>query len=459
MTGYGIIPVFFWCIFMYIKHLLSLGTFSCPISPSVQKVAVDSRLVQEGDIFFALPGDRTDGHLFLADVKQKKAAGAVISKSFQGVIPENFPVMRIENPLKTLQEVARMCVGWARGTIFALTGSVGKTTTKEFIHTIVSQEKQVFATSGTQNSQIGMCRALLNGLQGSEDVLVMEMGMTLPGHIRALTSIATPDIALVTTVCHVHAENFASLKNIAEAKAEIFENNKTKLCLYNADIDHSEVFASTGKGEKRTFSMKQKKAFWSMDVLEDALFVYENGSKIKLPKPKFPAIHVYENLLAAIAGSRSLNVSWDGIQKAIPHLKLYERRLEQKTLRGIHFINDSYNACEKSLVAALGVLEERQTMRKIAVIGQMGELGHFSKECHENVGKKALDVADSLYCLGQECFPMVELWEKEGRKVFWTLSLDELIERLDKDLRKEDCVLVKGSRSNALWKVVEHFSQ
>lgn len=423
-----------------------------------RKVAVDSRKVQEGDVFFALKGDRTDGHLFLEDVCKKQAAGAVISKDFLGKVPKGLAVMRVDDSLKALQELTKSCVEKVNSKIFALTGSIGKTTTKEFIATIVSQEKKVFSTVGTQNSQIGLCLSLLNGLQGDEEWLVLEMGMSLPGHIKALVNIAPPDIALVTTVCLVHAHNFASLKNIAEAKAEIFEHEKTTLSLYNDDIEYKSVFSSTGKGEKKTFSMKNRAAFWYMEERENSLVVYEDGMKIELQKPAFPAPHVYENFLGAIAASRSMEVSFDAIHKAIPLLKLFEKRLECKTLRGINFINDSYNACEKSLVAALEVLRQRNAKRKIAVIGQMGELGSFSQECHERVGIQALQSADFLYCLGQECQPMIDLWEKEKKPHFWTLSLDELLYRLEKDLQKEDVVLVKGSRSNELWKVVDHFS-
>lgn len=445
---------------MELPLLHSLGTFSGPFlhcSPST--VAVDSRLVQPGAIFFALRGEKVDGHMFLQEAWKKGAAGAVIRDDFQGEIPASWPVMRVKDPLAVLQTFARQAIAKNGAKICAITGSIGKTTTKDFLATIVSQEKKVVATEKSHNSQIGLGLTLLNQLKGGEEWIIAEMGMCHAGDISGLTDIAPPDIALVTRVCLVHAANFSSFADIAKAKAEIFAKKKTDLCLFNADSDHADILRQAAGSRGKSFSMQGEGSFWSMQVLENSLLVKEEGKEYSLPKPLFPAPHVYENLFAAICASRAIGVSWEGIVDGLPHLRMSAQRLENVICRGIHFINDSFNACEPSMIAALNVLKEASGRRKIAVLGAIKELGSYSEACHRNVFQKACEVADEIYTLGQEWQPMIEKKSVKENKYYLASTREELILLLEKNLREGDTVLLKGSRwANQLWKVVEHFS-
>lgn len=425
-------------------------------SNEIGKVMVDSREIRGGELFFAIPGRVTDGHHFLQEVKDKGVRGAVIRNDYTGFIPEGLHVIRVDDPLKALQDLAKAVVKKLNAKIIAVTGSVGKTTTKEFIRTILSQNHSVAATTGNYNTEISLPMSLINEIHGDEKWVVAEMGMTKPGHIRFLTDIAPPDIALVTTVAHVHAMNFHSLEDIARAKAEIFECAKTEWNVFNEDIGYSHIFRHIGSGRKRSFSRTQK-AFWTLEEAENQLIVRECGEAYYLPKPVFPAKHVYDNLLAAISACRAGEVGWDEIQGAMEKLRLPERRLEKVQRKGVVFINDSYNACELSMLSALDVLSSQKSARRIAVLGQMGELGKFSVGCHQRVAMRALDAADELYCLGVDCEPMVEEWKKVNRQCFWTTSLSELVEKLQKDVQKGDVVLLKGSKSNKLWKVIDNF--
>ena len=427
------------------------------ISSPIRSICVDSRHIQKNDLFFALSGSFTDGHYFLHEVVKGGAQAAVIASDYMGPIPKGLAVIRVKDPLLALQMLARAAFASCNATKVAITGSVGKTTTKEFVSDFLRSGSKVLQTEGNQNSQIGLAVSLLNSFQGDENYIVAEMGMTQAGHISKLTQIVPPQVALITRVELVHAQNFESIEKIAEAKAEIFARDETTACLYNADSPCENLLASRSK-EGKSFSMKNaRSAFWSLEILEDRLICTEKNEKIVLPKPNFLAEHVYENLLAAMAVARTVQIPWESIIATIPNLKLLSKRLEKVEVGNICFINDSYNASEVSMISALSVLGSHAGCRRIAVLGRMGELGPFSEGCHKRVGEHALKTADMLFCLGEECAPMIEIWRKEKRDCFWTYSLTDLINELQKRSSPGDVVLLKGSRSNSLWKVLEHF--
>jgi UDP-N-acetylmuramoyl-tripeptide--D-alanyl-D-alanine ligase len=427
------------------------------ISSPIRAICVDSRLIQKDDLFFAISGSFTDGHYFLHEVAKGGAQAAVIASDYMGPIPKGLAVIRVKDPLLALQMLARTAIASSKATKIAITGSVGKTTTKEFAGDFLRHDSKVLQTEGNQNSQIGLAVSLLNRFQGDEEYIVAEMGMTQAGHIAKLTQIVPPQVALITRVELVHAQNFESIEKIAGAKAEIFVRDETTTCLYNADSPCANVLASYSKGG-RSFSMRgAPEAFWRLEIMEDRLICTEKNEKIFLPKPNFLAEHVYENLLAAIAVARTVQISWGNIIETIPNLKLLSKRLEKVEVGKICFINDSYNASEVSMISALSVLGSHSSCRRIAVLGKMGELGSFSEGCHKRVGEHALKNADMLFCLGEECAPMIEIWRRERKDCFWTYSLTDLINELQKRFSPGDVVLLKGSRSNCLWKVLEHF--
>lgn len=440
-------------------HELVCKTFAIPsyqLSSLIRRICVDSRHIQPGDLFFALSGACTDGHYFLSEVAKNQAVAAVIATNYMGPIPKGLYLIRVQDPLHALQMLARTAMTSCTATKVAITGSVGKTTTKEFVGSFLKNEAKVLQTAGNQNSQIGLAVSLLNDFQGDENYIVAEMGMTQAGQITQLTKIVPPQAALITRVELVHAQNFESLEKIAEAKAEIFAREETRSCLYNADSSCASILSSYAKGGQ-SFSMKGSlKAFWRMNICDDHLVCFEGGEEILLPKPLFLARHVYENLLAAIALVRTVGIPWETIKQTIPTLKLLSRRLEKVQVGSICFINDSYNASEVSMISALSVLGEHTNCRRIAVLGRMGELGPFSEGCHRRVGEYALKTADLLFCLGEECAPMIQTWRGMRRDCFWTYSLSDLIIELQRRLSPGDVVLLKGSRSNSLWQVLEH---
>ncbi len=427
------------------------------------KVQVDSRLVASGDIFIALPGNTTDGHLFLSKALESGAVGLIIRDDFKGFIPQGVPVARVPDTLDALQELARKKIQLASPRIIAVTGSVGKTTTKEFIRTLLQSENSVFSTSGNMNSQIGLSLSIINEAPSDVDWYVLEMGMTHFGNISRLVSIAPPDVALVTSIHLVHSQNFTGLDDIAKAKSEIFSSPKTSLRIANRDTNSFTTIQDASEIPMKTYSISRNPhAEWMLQRKDDHVYLYEKGAlELRVKDPMFPADHIYDNFLAAVSAARSCGVSWKGIEKAAPELQLPPLRLEKVIKKGITFINDSYNASEPSMLSALQTLGKQSVNgagRRIAVLGQMRELGKFSKECHERVGKKACEVADNIYCLGEEAEPIAHICEGIGKPCFWTVSFDELMKVLLQEIRADDVLLLKGSRSNQLWRVLDYYN-
>jgi UDP-N-acetylmuramoyl-tripeptide--D-alanyl-D-alanine ligase len=427
------------------------------VSKRISGVAVDSRNVLKGNVFFALKGAKTDGHLFLEAAVQNGATHAVVEEDFQGN-SFGLQLIRVKDTLLCLQDTAKKFLSDSRAKIIAVTGSLGKTTTKGFIYQLLKSKYKVNTTSGSKNSQIGLALAVLNETVGDEDFLVLEMGMTLPRQIERLTEIAPPDIAIITSIALVHAGNFDSIEDIARAKSEVFCRPKTKLVIVNADTDCANFLMSKANCQKSYSMQKETKATWHLEIQDERLIVDEDGEKTKLSSVDFPARHVYQNLLGAICIARECGMSFAEISQVLPTLTLPERRLQEIEKNGIVFINDSYNAAEISVKGALESIAKRKTSgRKIAVLGNMVELGKFSDVCHKRVGEYALSTVDRLFCIGEHCKPLVEVWQDAEKPVEWFLRFEDLLDKLKLELRAGDLVLVKGSRVLQLERVVELF--
>ena len=267
-------------------------------------------------------------------------------------------------------------------------------------------------------------------------------------------------MGVITTVALVHSQNFESLEEIAWAKSEILSHPHTRLGVVHYEIPIFQTLKKKRSLPLISFSLESSQADYGFHstnpfILEDRI----EGCQIPIEGFPFAGKHHRQNLLAAIAVARYYEVEWEQIIAALPLLKSPERRLEVVKRPEAIFINDSYNACEISVKAALETLPlPVKGGRKIAVIGSMLELGKFSDECHRQVGKHALEYVDILYCLGEECHPMVEVWKKACRPVFAFKDRSELVSCLKEDLIPEDVVLLKGSRSKEMWKIIDHLT-
>ena len=414
---------------------------------------IDSRLVKQGSTFIALEGEKADGHSFLEEVKNRGGQAAIVREKYAG---ENFglELIRVRSPLEYLQKLAQDKIESKKPQVVGITGSVGKTTTKEWLSTCLSAALPVAFTKGSENTKCTLPLTILNHWQ-EENNLVLEMGMTHRGDLTRLTQIAPPDIAVITSIALTHAVNFSSLKGIAEAKSEIFSQNKTTFSVIPYEVNEKETLLSFVRTPYKTFSSLHPEADLFVTTRKEWLVVLEEGRELLFPNPHLPDHHL-SNLAAALLVARHMGVTWEQIETALPQLKLPSKRMEWVEKKGVRFLNDCYNA---NLVSTKGALKAfgKENGRKIFIFGEIRELGPFSKECHEEIGHYSLDHADLLLALGPDGSIPHQIWQDKGRESFHFLSKAELFECLKTRVNAGDLILLKGSKSHSLWTILEDF--
>jgi len=386
---------------------------------------IDSRNVQAGGCFFALKGARTDGHKYLREVADLGAICAVVNVDYKG--PDfGLELLRVEDVGASLQIAAAKLLEKKRPVVIAITGSLGKTTTKEFTYTLLSKRFKVFRSPGNYNTEITIPLTVLNR-EGDEDILLLEMGMTREGHIEEMVQVVPPDIALVTNVDYVHVGNFKDgLEGIARAKSEIFSQARTKVKLIEPSLVNYEVFSGA-----KAFEIEE----WDLPFSEE---------------------HFVKDFLAAAAIAKEMGMTRDEIEERIPHLKRPQMRFEKVEIDGVTYINDAYNASPTSTKFALQSMQGKG--RKIAVLGQMVQMGDFSSEAHRQVGEDAGTFADLLLCTGERCEEMLRAFSSSGKKgeIFPDLRL--LAKHLKSIVQPGDIVLVKASRAYEFEKIFSYLS-
>ena len=323
-------------------------------------------------------------------------------------------MLRVDDVLFSLQELARKTLIARKTKIIAITGSLGKTTTKEFLSTLLSKTYKVFANPESYNSKITLPLSILMA-EGDEDYLILEMGMTHPGDLARLVSIAPPDIALLTTVAVQHANNFSDgLEGIAKEKATIFSAPKTTVGFYHHDIPHVAKVIQVGSCPQKSFSLITSEADFFATIEEKKMKIFENGKEAQTFTLDFPLLAFYQNFLGALTVARSLNISWQKIAEALPNITLPPMRFERVESQGILFINDAYNANPDAMKVALeSIPQPKQNRKKIAVLSEMDALGMYSVTGHKLVAEAALQNVDHLLCVGANCETMREVWERE----------------------------------------------
>ncbi|MDR3623716.1 MAG: UDP-N-acetylmuramoyl-tripeptide--D-alanyl-D-alanine ligase [Chlamydiales bacterium] len=437
-----------------VKSIGELLNYKIDDSKIVLGVSVNSKLVKKQDLFFALPGSKQDGHSFLQEVSQRGAVAAIVSSNYSG---DDFglSLIKVFDVLKALQRLAEWYLHFHRPKVVGITGSLGKTTTKDFTTTLLRSRYKVGCTPGNANSRIGVPLSIL-GMQEPCDILVVEMGQSEPGDLKSLVQVVPPDIAVITTVAYVHACNFESLQQIAISKAEILSHPATKVGIVNKSMPFVQDVCKSGACIKRTFSCNDKNADHYIKKEEDRAHIYYKQKKcISIPW-SIMGDHNLQNYLAAVVVARECLVSYEEIKMASENLRLPHNRLERIEKKGITFINDAYNASEQSVCAALSSLPKPHPgKKKIAVLGDMKELGKFSESAHRVVGKYALQYVDQLFCLGDGCQVMQEYWDLAKKTIVFAENKEDLIMRLKASIEPGDVVLIKGSRSHGLDSLIE----
>jgi UDP-N-acetylmuramoyl-tripeptide--D-alanyl-D-alanine ligase len=412
----------------------------------------DSREVQKGHVFFALKGEKFDAHGFLNEVASRGAVAAVVDASYLGD-SYGLCLLKVPQVSEALQKLAQTIQALRKQRIVAVTGSVGKTTTKEFIATLLSQKYTVAKTPGNNNSQVGLPLAILNA-SGEEEFFVAEMSMSQKGHIRKLVEIAPPEIAVVTKIGHANIEYFSDgFEGIAAAKAEILSHPKTTCAVLNRQVLAYQAFQKELPCPKKIFALAPEIGDF---VLEEGWVIKEGeaySSSFRLP---FSATHLCEDFIAAASVARILGLSWEEITAGAHHLKTCDKRFERIERDGFVIINDCYNASPESMEAALSNLPTPAFGGKtIAVFGEMVDLGSYSEQRHCDLAHLASSKIDHCLCYGKGCLPMLEIFNKNGKPAEFFRDLKHLKEILFEISKPGDVILIKGSRSNKLWQILE----
>ncbi len=432
-------------------------------------ISTDSRNIAEGALFIALKGNRFDGHHYAIEALEKKAGGVVIEENRAGDIRwngcETRPVILVKDTLYALGDIARDRRRKFGVPVVALTGSNGKTTTKEMISACLETTFPILKTKGNLNNLIGLPLTLLN-LTEEERVVVVEMGMNVPGEIRRLTEIAEPDVGLITNIQRAHLEGVGSLERIKEEKGALFRRMKRDgSIIINQDdprvVDLGEEFP----GQKITFGIDQPADVMAREIRikgrEGTSFILIlEGEETEVHLPLLGKHFVY-NALSAITTASLFGIALERAIEALEQFRPFSMRMEILSLgNGITLINDAYNANPDSMDQALRTLSEvKGKGRAVAVLGDMLELGEFTVEAHCQLGQKVAGLSiDLLLAIGEEAPVVVESAIREGldhEKARVAESHSEAASIVRALAREGDWVLVKGSRGMAMEKVVE----
>ena len=428
-------------------------------------VAVDSRAVRPGVLFVAMKGARADGHDFAGDAVFR-GARAVLSERVPSPLPEGCPVVAVSDPLAALTSLAVTLRDRAGFRLAAVTGSSGKTTTKEFTAAILSRRFTVEKTPGNQNSAIGFPMSVVN-LPRVPDWMVGEMGMSAKGELSRLSRAFRPDVAAITNVAPAHLASFGSIDDVARAKAEILEGlQPSGTFVANADDSRVSAIAKRWPGRVLRFGSFAKTA----DVVADRFERGEGGTRFRLRTATeetavalpLPGMHQAVNFLAASAISLAAGASASDCAAAAPGLGPSPHRGEfRRHSSGALLYDDSYNANPASLRAALDTLAEFAATRRIAVLGDMRELGDDEDVWHRELGKYASERVDRLICVGELARWFGEEAADTGfpkSAIDCVATAEEAALLLDATLREGDVVLIKGSRAVGLDRAVEMLS-
>ncbi|MCF7852096.1 MAG: UDP-N-acetylmuramoyl-tripeptide--D-alanyl-D-alanine ligase [Simkaniaceae bacterium] len=434
-----------------VRHIADFLGIPLFLDKRPSKVVFDTRNLNGGELFFALKGEKVDGHSYLEEAKQKGAIAAVVSKEYSKVI-EGLPLIPVQDPLKALGDLAREVVKNSKAQVIGITGSVGKTTTKEFLHSMLSNAFRVGKTPGNQNTKISFPTHLLN-MEEVNDFLILEMGATHIGDIEYLTSITPVDYGILTHVSQSHLESFQTLEMIAMEKQKIFRGSKLKAALVN---HQAQKWMQGAPIPIETYGVDISKADFTIKAENKGLVFYEKGMKSSVFHLPMIAPHHLENFVGAAAIARKIGMPMDEILKVARDLQPYLHRFQRIEKKGITFIDDAYNASVTSFRAAFETLQKMRG-RRIAVIGEMRELGSYTREGHEIVAREALKSVDEVLCFGNECANIVDIFRSENRPAALFSSIDQLEMALKQILSSGDIVLVKGANSHQLWKVIERY--
>jgi UDP-N-acetylmuramoyl-tripeptide--D-alanyl-D-alanine ligase len=445
-------------------------------TPVITEAGIDSRQVIPGSLFVAIPGERVDGHDFLDEAFKRGASFALIQQDVDapfraldlraGLSAESLPdlslplCLRVENTVAALQQIARF---WRRKLdlrVIGITGSVGKSTTKEMVAEVLSQRYHTLKSPGNLNNEIGLPLSILKLSSGYQRA-VLEMGFYVPGEIAFLCDIAQPQVGVVTNIGTVHAERAGSQENIFLGKSELVQSlSEDGVAILNFDDPWVRKMEEKTHAQVFFYGLSSEADLWADNVegqgLEGIRFrLHYQRETLHVRVPLIGRHSVHTALRAAAVGLVE-GLTWqeifDGLNQGHTQLRLVAVR--SKT--GALILDDTYNASPESMLAALNLLDELDG-HKIAVLGDMLELGQYERQGHEMVGLRTAQVADTLLTLGTRGHMIAEAARRSGMRktsIFEFEELEQIVNWLDENLSKNDSVLIKGSHGLRMDRIV-----
>ena len=454
------------------------GARSEKASLIISEASIDSRKVIPAALFVAIPGENTDGHHYVGAAFERGASLALVQEDLSGQfaqidlrggqLPDGFEMpegpfcLRVNNSVEALQKVARF---WRRQMdvrVVGITGSVGKSTTKELTASVLSQRYRTLKNHGNYNNEIGLPLTLLQ-LNRSHQRAVLEMGFYVPGEIAFLCDLGLPSVGVITNIGTVHAERAGSQEAIARGKAELVEalpSDPEGVAILNYDDPLVRQMAQQTRARVLFYGLSPEADLWADHVegqgLEGIRFRLHSSNEVLHLRVPLIGRHSVHTALRAAAVGLVEGLSWQeiiaGLQKG--HMQL--RLAAVHTANGALILDDTYNASPQSTLAALNLLDEMEG-RRIAVLGDMLELGPYERQGHEKVGYRAAEVCTELIAVGPRAKMIMEAAQRSRKRdlqLAWFETVPEVIVFLKNRLKEGDVVLVKGSHGLRMDQIV-----
>lgn len=427
---------------------------------AVTNISKDTRSLQAGDLYWALRGENFDGHDFVATAAAAGAAGAVVAQDVPGM-PDGFTLIQVADTLTALQRLAAWYRDRLPARVVCLTGSNGKTSTKDFAAAVASTKFSVSKTEGNLNNHIGLPLTILSA-KISDEVCVWEIGMNHAGEIEPLARLARPDIGIITNIGVAHIEFLGSREAIAQEKGMLGEVLPADAVLVLPESDpftpslaartKARVVLAGAPGGTRAENLRPSPHGLDFDLVR--------GKERVAAHLPVTGEHMVRNALLAVSAGQELGLSLRECASGLAATKLSARRLACLDVRGVTVLDDSYNANPDSMEAALHALRGLPGGgRRFAVLGRMGELGAYAEEGYRRVGRTAAATMDVLIAVGPETSPLAEEAEKAGlSKVRRAADTTDAAKILRDLARPGDAVVVKGSRAARMERVLEDFA-
>ncbi len=419
------------------------------ISESIKGIATDSREIQSGDLYIAIKGEKVDGHSFLNQVFENGALAALVSDINDQVHGNQIQVR------DTIESIGKIATEWRRQfniPIIGITGSNGKTSTKELLRHILSSKFDIHATEGNYNTSIGLPLTLLQ-LNAFHGASILEMGANRAGDIEILAKIANPNFGLITNIAPAHLEGFGSIEAVAKTKAAIFENLGNGIAFVNAADRRVKEIAL--KGDSISFGLNP-----DCDYPADLHYEEDGTITLTINTEEIPTLSsnlsFAKNIIACCAIARELDVEWEAIKDRVSTFSPPKGRCEVKNNGSYIIIDDTYNANLESTLAAIDYLSAFSGQgEKVFIFGDMLELGDVSREQHIAIGKKCDEMElSAVLTYGKETIATSESIKKVKINQHFD-SKEELIDFLQKIIKSNDKILIKGSRGMRMETIIQ----